>query len=85
MEKNEVITHTVENVIHNFYCDDCNKYLGKSQEYDDGYYAKFGEFELKIYMPNGWYSVKKCLCDTCRDNYVKKVEHAITELGFKKQ
>ena len=85
MEKKEITSYTIEKVTHKFYCDDCEEYLGTSQEYDDGYYPTFGDFKLKIYMPNGWYSVKKCLCDTCKDKFVKNVENAITEVGFKKE
>lgn len=59
MEIKETIIRKVEGVIHHFYCDDCNKHLGDSTEFEDGYYAKHGEFEMRIYFPDGWHKVKK--------------------------
>lgn len=46
MEK--VIKRKIERVErgHNFYRDECGKYLGLLEEYDDGYYRKF---LLKLY------------------------------------
>ena len=85
MIKTEVETRTKEVRTHHFYCDDCNKYLGKSQEYDDGWYQDFGEFKLEFYLPSGWYEVNKCLCDECRQKFLQKVEKTLVELGFEKQ
>ena len=85
MEKLESKTYSIERVTHRFYCDDCNTYLGKSEEYDDGYYQDLGEFKLKMYLPSGWYIVEKCLCNECREKFLKKVENTLKELGFKKE
>lgn len=85
MEKLETKTCTREETTHHFYCDDCNKYLGKTEEYDDGWYPELGEFELKFYLPSGWYEVNKCLCDECRQEFLQKVEKTLVELGFEKQ
>ena len=40
--------------IHHFYCDDCGKYLGSSEEYPDGYYEEIGLLELGFYLSDGW-------------------------------
>ena len=85
MEKLETRPCTREETTHHFYCDDCNKYLGKTEEYDDGYYPELGEFELKFYLPSGWYKVNKCLCDECRQKFLQKVEKTLVELSFEKQ
>lgn len=85
MEKIEVKIKTIEEATHYFYCDDCNKHLGETHEYEDGWYQNLGEFELKIYMPDGWYKINKCLCDDCRNKFLKEVEQKIIELGFKKE
>lgn len=38
----------VERFSHDFYCDECEKYLGRSEEYDDGFYKVIGEFERRV-------------------------------------
>ena len=68
---------------HSFYCDECHKYLGTSQEYDDGWYKDIGDFELKIYI-DGWYRIKKCLCDDCRKHLVTELNIRLINMGFKK-
>lgn len=83
MEKVEYIEQTVETAEHSFYCDECGKYLGMSEEYDDGWYEKLGEFELSFYI-NGWYRVKKCLCHDCADNFLSNLKDFLTSIGFKK-
>lgn len=85
MERLETRTCTREETTHHFYCDNCNKYLGKTEEYDDGLYPELGEFELKFYLPSGWHEVNKCFCDECREKFLKKVENTLIDLGFKKQ
>lgn len=69
---------------HQFYCDNCNKYLGKTKEYDDGYYPELGKFELKFYLPSGWYKINKYFCDECKEKFLKKVENTLVDLGFEK-
>lgn len=73
----------IEEVSHEFYCDECEKHLGTSIECDDGWYQDFGEFEIKIYI-NGWYHIKKCLCDKCRYEFVEKLKTDLYNLGFVK-
>lgn len=87
MEKEKTITCTRQKTLHYFYCDgdDCNKYLGQTEEYDDGYYPELGVFELEFHMPDGWYRVKKHLCNECKDKFLAKVKNTLTELGFEKE
>ena len=84
MEKIEKVIRKREEYNHRFYCDNCDKYLGVTEEYDDGYYPKLGEFELSFYLPDGWYKVEKCFCEECRKNYLEKLINNLKELGFKK-
>lgn len=84
MEKIETIIREEEHHEHYFYCDDCDQYLGVREEYSDGYYPKVGEFELKIYLPDGWYKVEKCFCEECKDKYLSKLQNALKDLGFEK-
>ena len=63
MEQKETIICAREETTHKFYCDDCNKYLGETHEYNDGWYPNLGEFELKFYLSDDWYFINKCLCD----------------------
>ena len=83
MEKTKEIVREIKKYEHSFYCDECGKHLGTSIEYDDGWYQDFGEFEIKIYI-NGWYHIKKCLCDKCRYEFVEKLKTDLYKLGFKK-
>ena len=82
MEKVETKIIQVENRKHYFYCDECNKYLGVSEEYDDGYYERYGDFELKFYV-DGWYRVNKCLCASCREDFVNNLKESLFSIGFK--
>ena len=80
MDKIETIERVVEERIHRFYCDDCGKFLGKSTEWDDGYYEEIGNFSTHY----GCHYIKKHLCDKCKDEFVSKLNQALTNLGFKK-
>ena len=81
MEKIRKTTKYIEENKHEFYCDECEKYLGASYEHDDGWYDKKGMFELKFYV-DGWYHVKKCLCDDCIERFIRKVEWNLINMGF---
>ena len=83
MEKVKETIKKVKQYEHSFYCDDCGKYLGTSQEYDDGWYEEFGEFELKFHI-DGWYRINKCLCDDCRKKFIENLKVALKNLGFNK-
>lgn len=84
MEKTREIIKEVKQYEHSFYCDECGKHLGTSTEYDDGWYQDFGELEIKIYI-DGWYRIKKCLCDNCRYNFIEKLKTYLGVLGFEKE
>ena len=81
MEK--VIERKIERVErgHDFYCDECGKYLGSSEEYDDGYYHEIGNFELKLYTDK-WLVLKKHYCNECRRKFLNKLNLILKELGF---
>ena len=85
MEKLENETYSVERTIHHFYCDNCDKYLGKEREYEDGYFRNLGEFEQKFYIDESWYAINKCLCSDCKKKFLKKMKIALKELGFEKE
>ena len=83
MDNVEKTTRTIEEIKHNFYCDVCNKYLGSSTEYDDGYYVGFGDFELKFYI-DGWYRFEKCLCDDCKNDFLGNLKETLKTFGFER-
>lgn len=83
MEKTKEITKEVKTIEHSFYCDECGKHLGTSEEHEDGWYSTYGNFESKCYV-YGWYSIEKCLCDNCRNKFVNNFEMILKNLGFKK-
>ena len=84
MEKIEETTRTVKNIKHHFYCDECNKYLGSSTEYDDGYYETFGDVGFKFYI-DSWYRIKKCLCDDCRNKFLDNLKYVLKNIGFERE
>lgn len=81
MEKLKTITEQIEIQEHSFYCDECGEYLGTSTELPDGWYKEYGDFELKFYV-DGWYRVRKHLCETCRKNFISKVKVSLANMGF---
>lgn len=83
MENIKYIKQTVEVAEHSFYCDDCGEYLGTSEEHDDGWYYPLGDFELKFYVVDDWYRIKKCLCKNCRKSFVSDVKVKLMNMGFK--
>lgn len=86
MENIETKVVETKKIIHKFYCDKCNKYLGKSEELSDGYYTEFGDYKVKIYIPenkHGWYISKGCLCDKCKNQYFDSLADVLAQNGFK--
>lgn len=77
----------VERFSHDFYCDECEKYLGRSEEYDDGFYNIIGEFEMRIFLPEGygWYEIKRCLCEECKKKYLSIFSNDLINHGFNKE
>lgn len=85
MEKIKTTIRKVEHNEHQFYCDDCNRYLGSTEENCDGYYSKLGELELDFYLADGWYIAKRCFCEDCKEKYLSRLQIALNELGFEKK
>lgn len=83
MEKAKTIRRVKNVLVCEFYCDICGEKIGESEEYSDGYIAELGEFEYSVNV-NGWYKIKKCLCDNCKEIYTNKIICALKELGFEK-
>ena len=83
MDKIKATTKKVEGYEHSFYCDECNEYLGTTEEYDDGWYEELGEFELSFYIDD-WYRVKKCLCHNCTVNFLSNLKNHLENIGFKR-
>ena len=84
MEKTNYKSKTVKATEHSFYCDECNEYLGTTEEYDDGWYEALGDFELSFYIDD-WYRVKKCLCKDCANKYLSNLKNSLIILGFEKE
>ena len=83
MEKIETKTKQIEDRTHYFYCDDCGRYIGYSNEHEDGYYQELGELDLNWFTPNGWYTFEKCLCASCRDKFLANLYKILEDTGFK--
>lgn len=85
MEKIKEKTIKKKEYTHTFYCDCCNKKLGDSIEYEDGWYETIGELELSFNLGEDygyWYKVSKHLCDECRTKYMKNLINILKENGF---
>ena len=85
MEKIRKEEVKAENIYHDFYCDRCNKHIGTSQEYDDGYYTEQGEVELKVRICKTTFTYQKCLCDDCRIEELDRIKNGLLDLGFEVQ
>ena len=81
MEKTIKEIVKIEETRHEFYCDGCNQYLGTSYEYDDGWYDRINEYELKLYV-NGWIHINKCFCAMCKYELVEKIRKNLFDIGF---
>lgn len=83
MEKTTTISREI--IVHKIYCDECNEFLGESEENDDGWYTSLGQYERDFYVPSyGRYNIKKTLCTPCREKTDKEITDALINLGFKK-
>lgn len=70
---------------HNFYCDMCEKHLGNTEEYDDGYYATIGDYDLEFNVNSEWYSLHRNLCVECRSKMRQKIIDVLLSMGFVKE
>lgn len=84
MEKLRVVHEVIENREHDFYCDECEKFLGTTREFYDGYYSKLGNYEQTCYL-DGQYKIKATLCDECATKKTDKIIQALSEVGYKKE
>ena len=82
MKKIEIKIVQTESKRHHFYCDNCGHCLGNTFEHDDGYYATLGDFKLKMHTPRGWYELKKCFCNQCKEDFLNKVYTSLEAAGF---
>jgi hypothetical protein len=82
MEKIVTQIKQVEQKTHFFYCDNCGAQLGCQTECEDGYYKQLGELELLWRTPKRWYKLHKCLCDTCRNEYLSELHTMLETAGF---
>ena len=83
MEKKVEIEVKKTAIVHTFYCDNCNKELGESREYDDGYYEKRGVFEEKMYLHDGtgWVSIQGHLCSECKKLVCDAIKNGLQNIS----
>jgi hypothetical protein len=79
----EKITNKTRTIVHDFYCDDCGIHLGSSEEWYDGYYPSYGGLELYFKTPQGNYTLHKCLCSKCRQEFLSELTSLLTDIGFR--
>lgn len=73
----------VSKTIHSLYCDKCGKHLGDSEEYDDGYYEKYGEYDYSYRVDDEWFRFQSYLCDECKQQFVDTLKSKLIDMGFK--
>lgn len=84
MNKIEIKQELVNRNTHKFYCDNCNKFLGESEEYGDGYYEEFGKFYLNFFVDGNWYKLNKHLCNNCRIKLLADIKQMLQKMDFRK-
>lgn len=82
MDKVENYEKIVKINTHTFYCDICNKLIGKSEEDDDGYYNKLGAYYQDFYLNGKWFYLKRNLCNECKNKFNEKIKTSLLDLGF---
>lgn len=79
--RTEEITTTIE--YHDFYCDECECFMGTTTKDPYGGHQFLGIYEINVLTPDGTFQyLNKCLCDTCRENFPTKVIEALEAIGF---
>ena len=83
MEKIKRVPVKDTKVFHEFYCDNCNEFLMKSYELDDGYYEHPKSYILRCYSDNiGWLILTGNYCEKCMKEKEEKVINFLKENGF---
>lgn len=83
MEEIKKVEITTERMEHHFWCDEFGGYMGHTDEFDDGYYPRLGEYEFKFYLDD-WYKLEKTICPACYVKYFDKVRESLFKAGFYK-
>lgn len=84
MEKETRTQVVKDKIIHNFYCDECGKFIDFSEENDVGYYMTYGDYDARAYIINyGWLKYHKHLCDDCKEIIKNKLVSTLKEVGFR--
>lgn len=79
----EKVKYENNQTLHEFYCDECHKYLDYSYEYDDGYYEEFGETSINISTNDKYFVFEKHYCDECKKKKLEEFENMLVNFGFK--
>lgn len=82
MDKTTVQQKTIISTLHDFYCDDCGTYIGQTKENDNGYYERLGDIDFEIYVFNDRFRLIKCLCDSCKYNFIQNLKNELKKIGF---
>ena len=88
MEKVREENVTLTKIIHEFYCDRCNEYLGAYREYltDDGVFQtglpNYYDFDVSVNLPGSSMGIYKCLCHKCQDEEESELADKLKAIGF---
>ena len=81
MKKTRSEKVTYEKIVHEFYCDECGKYIDEVTE-KCGVYKEIGKYKKALYLNDNWYVLKRTLCDECIAKVNENIIDAITKVGF---
>ena len=82
MEKRVEVEITEIEFEHEFYCDKCGTFLGKSEEYDDGYYAEIGQHCWEYRHGDIQLIKEGQFCETCYKEINSHINSTLEQLGF---
>ena len=85
MEKIKKKAVQCELIEHEFYCNNCNKYLGKSIEHEDGWYQEINPVEYSFFIDGSRYTLEGNYCDSCKEKLIQKLVNALEGIGFRKE
>lgn len=77
MEKIEEVPSV--DIVHRFYCDECQKLLMESFEYDDGYYSEPRSLNKRIQIENKKFVYCKVLCEDCANKVNERFKEKILD------
>lgn len=85
MEKVNTREIKSEEIVHEFYCDECGEKVDESIEDKDCFYTRKGSFYLNFRVNETFLVKEACYCDKCREKQIEKIVDTLEQLGFERR